>query len=414
MNNSQSKSYVISKHVVMEAYEKVKSNRGAAGIDAVSLSEFEEGMKDNLYKIWNRMSSGTYFPPPVKQVEIPKKSGGVRTLGIPTVSDRVAQMVVKMYLEPELEPEFHQDSYGYRPNKSAIDAVRTVRERCWRYDWVVEFDIVKMFDAIDHNLLMKALAYHTDEKWILMYVKRWLTAPFVDAEGKATARISGTPQGGVISPLLANLFMHYAFDIWMLRKHPNNPFARYADDGVIHCRTEEEAKEIVECLRTRMQECGLEIHPDKTKIIYCKDNARRDDNDDTTFTFLGFDFRPRESRNKAGKLFTSFCPAISKASMKSIRDEIRSWNLRNRTSFTIVELCKMIRPKLIGWQNYYCSFYKTEFKKVYKYLNYKLYQWCRKKYKNSKKKAWAWLLRVMKKLPHLLPHWKLGITNGLH
>lgn len=244
----ESKQYNISKKVVLEAYKKVKFNRGSAGVDGVDFEKFEENLKDNLYKIWNRMSSGSYFPSPVLAVEIPKKNGGTRTLGIPTISDRIAQMIARMYLEPKVEPIFHKDSYGYRVNKSAIDAVGKVRERCWRYDYVIEFDIKGLFDNIDHELLMKAVELHTEEKWMKLYIRRWLTAPFVTKKGRVIERNSGTPQGGVISPVLANIFLHYVFDIWMERNYPMAPFARYADDAVIHCKSEKQAKEIKEAL----------------------------------------------------------------------------------------------------------------------------------------------------------------------
>lgn len=267
----KTKPYEISKTVVWEAYKRVKANKGAAGVDDESIEEFETNLKDNLYKIWNRMSSGSYFPPPVKAVEIPKKNGGVRVLGVPTVSDRIAQMTVKIYFEPLVEPYFYDDSYGYRPNKSAIDAIAITRERCWRYDWVLEFDIKGLFDNIDHDLLMKAVRKHTDCKWILLYIERWLKTPFQCKEGKVVERMAGTPQGGVISPVLANLFLHYTFDRWMGMNHPNNPWARYADDAVVHCRTQEEAENLLQSLKKRFEECNLQLHPDKTRIVYCKD-----------------------------------------------------------------------------------------------------------------------------------------------
>lgn len=227
----ETKSYEISKHVVLEAFKRVKANKGAAGIDGEVLETFEGNLKNNLYKIWNRMSSGSYFPPAVKAVEIAKKNGGTRMLGVPTVADRVAQMVAKIYFEPRVEPYFHPDSYGYRPGKSAVDALKVTRQRCWKYDWVLEFDIKGLFDNIDHEVLMKAVCKHTDNPWVILYIERWLKAPFQMPDGTAQERTKGTPQGGVISPILANLFLHYAFDKWMEKHHRNKPFARYADDG---------------------------------------------------------------------------------------------------------------------------------------------------------------------------------------
>ncbi|MEX6430344.1 group II intron reverse transcriptase/maturase, partial [Ferrimicrobium acidiphilum] len=250
-------------------------NQGAAGVDGESIEEFEKDLKGNLYRIWNRMSSGSYFPPPVRAVEIPKRAGGSRVLGVPTVSDRIAQTVVKIYLEPEVEPIFHPDSYGYRPGRSALDALGRTRERCWKFDWVIDLDIRAFFDSIDHDLMLKALAKHTKERWILLYVERWLKAPLEKEDGATVQRDRGTAQGSAISPLLANLFLHYAFDVWTARNFPDCPFERYADDGVIHCATEQEAKEILVALGKRLAELGLELNPDKTAIVYCKDANRK-------------------------------------------------------------------------------------------------------------------------------------------
>jgi RNA-directed DNA polymerase len=269
---SLAKSYEISKHTVMEAYRRVKANAGAAGIDEQSIADFEAKLKDNLYKLWNRMSSGSYFPPPVRAVEIPKKAGGVRTLGVPTVADRVAQTVVAMVLEPEVEPVFHPDSYGYRPGRSALDAVSRCRERCWRHDWVVDLDIRAFFDSIPHDLLLKAVAVHTDQRWVMLYVERWLNAPLQRADGTLIERDRGTPQGSAISPLLANIFLHYAFDRWMEKSFPSAPFERYADDAVVHCRSRTQAVRIRRAITKRLAEVGLELHPDKTRIVYCKDS----------------------------------------------------------------------------------------------------------------------------------------------
>lgn len=311
----KTKSFGIPQEVVKLAYEKVKTNNGSAGIDGQTIEVFEEKLKDNLYKLWNRMSSGSYFPPPVKAVEIPKKSGGTRMLGIPTVTDRIAQMVVKIYFEPMVEPYFCQDSYGYRPGKSALDAIAITRQRCWKYDWVLEYDIKALFDTIDHELLMRAVKQHTDCKWVILYIKRWLTSPFQTADGRME-RKAGTPQGGVISPVLANLFLHYAFDKWMERNNPQNPWARYADDGIIHCKTKEEAERLLGKLDQRFRECGLELHPDKTKIIYCKDNKRTGNHQEITFDFLGYSFRPRSAQTREGERFLNFLPAVSRKQAK--------------------------------------------------------------------------------------------------
>jgi RNA-directed DNA polymerase len=408
----QTKPFAISKRVVWEAYKRVKANQGVAGIDDESIAAFEEHLKDNLYKIWNRMSSGSYFPPPVKAVEIPKKSGGKRILGIPTVADRIAQMVVKLYLEPLVEPYFHQDSYGYRPGKSALDAVAVTRRRCWRYDWVLEFDIKGLFDNIDHELLLRAVKAHTDCKWLLLYIERWLQAPFQTEEGRVIERNSGTPQGGVISPLLANLFLHYVFDKWMERNCPQNPWARYADDGVVHCRTRVEAEELLQQLHERFRECGLELHPDKTLIVYCKDDDRRGEYPETKFDFLGYTFRPRRSKNRYGKFFINFTPGVSRQARKAMRRTIRHWRLHLKPNKQLEDISRMFNPVLRGWINYYGRFYKSALYPVLRHVNRALIHWARRKYKRlnrHRRRAEHWLGKIARRDPRLFAHWQMGI-----
>ncbi|WP_339255449.1 group II intron reverse transcriptase/maturase [Paenibacillus sp. FSL P2-0136] len=407
----KTKPYEISRHAVWEAYKLVKANQGAAGVDEQSIQKFEENLKDNLYKIWNRMSSGSYFPPPVKAVEIPKKNGGVRILGIPTVSDRIAQMTVKLYVEPLVEPIFHPDSYGYRPAKSAIDAVRVTRTRCWKYDWVLEFDIKGLFDNIDHELLMKAVKKHTDCAWVALYIDRWLTAPFQMKDGSKKERTSGTPQGGVISPVLANLFMHYTFDIWMTKKHPQNPWARYADDAVIHCQTKEEAEQLLERLKERFKDCKLELHPDKTRIVYCKDDDRKGDHTEIKFDFLGYTFRPRRSKNRFGKYFINFTPAVSNKASKAMRQTIRGWRMHLKPDLDIEDLSKMFNASVRGWINYYGHFYKSQLYPVLCHMNDALVMWARKykKLERHKTKAIRWLGQLARNIPKLFAHWRLGI-----
>jgi RNA-directed DNA polymerase len=351
----------ISKQAVWEAWKHVKANQGAAGVDAETIDDFERNLKDNLYKIWNRMSSGSYFPPPVRAVAIPKKTGGERLLGIPAVSDRIAQMVVKMYFEPLVEPKFHEDSYGYRPGKSAIQAIKVTRQRCWRYNWVLEFDIKGLFDNIDHDLLMKAVGHHTQCKWILLYIERWLKAPFQKEDGTLVEREKGTPQGGVVSPVLSNLFLHYVFDKWMERNYPRNPFCRYADDAVAHCRNEAEAHKLQKALEVRFRECGLELHPQKTKIVYCKDDDRRGDYPNISFDFLGFTFRPRRSKNRRGKHFINFTPAVSNKAGKAMRETARRWKMHLRSDKVLEDLSRMFGPVIRGWINYYGSFINLRF-----------------------------------------------------
>jgi len=352
----KTKPFEISKHVVWEAYKRVKANKGAAGIDEESITAFEENLKGNLYKIWNRMSSGSYFPPPVKVVEIPKKNGGMWTLGVPTVADRIAQMVAKMYFEPVVEPVFLPDSYGYRPGKSAIEAVAVTRKRCWRYNWLLEFDIKGLFDNIDWELLMRAVRKHTDCQWLLLYIERWLRAPFQTADGRVKERKAGVPQGGVVSPLLSNLFLHSVVDVWMKRNHPQAPWARYADDAVVHCRSLEEADELLQQLHVRFRECGLELHPDKTCIVYCKDDDRRGEYPETTFDFLGYTFRPRRSKNRYGKFFINFTPAVCTKACKPMRQTIRHWYLQLKPDKELADISHMFNPVLRGWINYYGRF----------------------------------------------------------
>lgn len=408
----KTKPYEISKHVVLEAFQRVKARKGAAGIDDESLTAFEANLKNNLYKIWNRMSSGSYFPPPVKAVEIPKKTGGKRILGIPTVADRVAQMVVKIYFEPSVEPYFHPDSYGYRPGKSAIDAVAVTRQRCWRYNWVLDFDIKGLFDNIDHALLMKAVRKHTDNPWVILYISRWLKAPFQMPDDTMKERTKGTPQGGVISPVLANLFLHYAFDMWMVRNHSNKPFARYADDAVVHCRSMQEAKKLYRSLKARFAECELELHPDKTRIVYCKDDDRKGNYLKTKFDFLGYTFRPRRSKNRYGRFFINFTPAVSSKAKKAMRQTIRGWRMHLKPEKTLEDLSRMFNPVIRGWINYYGRFYKSELYAVLRHMDRALVRWARRKYKRLEthhRRANHWLGKIAKRESKLFVHWQMGI-----
>lgn len=406
----KAKPFQISKREVWEAYKRVKANKGAAGVDEETIAEFDEDLENNLYKLWNRMSSGSYFPPPVRRVEIPKDSGGTRPLGIPTVSDRIAQTVVKRYLEPKLEVHFHEDSYGYRPGKSAIDAVGVARQRCWRYDWVLDLDIKGFFDNIDHDLLMRAVRKHTDCKWVLLYIERWLKAPVQVGDGTLIPRDKGTPQGGVISPLLANLFLHYAFDVWMERNCPSIPFERFADDAICHCKSEAQAEWLKEQLRQRFVQCGLELHPRKTKIVYCKDDDRRGNYPEERFDFLGFTFRPRRSKNRWGKYFVNFSPAVSDRATKEIRQVIRSWHLHLRSDKSLDDLARMFNPIIRGWINYYASYYKSALYPTFRYLDDILSRWAMRKYKRLQRRgrrARQWLRRIVHRQPQLFAHWQL-------
>lgn len=416
MSEPRSKPFDISKRLVWEAYQKVATNKGAAGVDGQSIADFEQDLKSNLYKLWNRLSSGSYFPPPVRAVEIPKNAGGTRILGVPTVADRIAQTVVRMMLEPEVEPVFHEDSYGYRPGRSALDALAVTRRRCWKDDWVVDMDIQKFFDTIDHELLMRAVRRHTDLPWVVLYVQRWLEAPLAQADGALSRRDQGSPQGSAISPLLANLFMHYAFDAWMSRTYPRVTFERYCDDAVVHCRSKAQAEFIRDKIAARMEECGLKLHPEKTRVVYCKDASRSGSSEHEQFTFLGYTFRPRLAKSaKHGDFFVSFTPAISRDNLTRIRHKIRGWRLHRRSDMTFAEIVAHINRHVAGWIAYYGRFYKSALYAALRGLNVFLVRWAMRKYKSLKRrpnKAWVWLRDLALRRSAMLAHWKLGVVPG--
>jgi len=410
------KPFEISRHDVMRAWELVKANDGAEGVDGETIEQFESNLKGNLYKIWNRLSSGSYFPPPSREVVILKKDGGERKLGVPSVSDRVAQTVVKLSFEPMVEPYFLGDSYGYRPGRSAHQALEVTRKRCWRYDWVLEFDIRGMFDNIDHQLLMKAVRKHTSEACLLLYIERWIKAPVQQVDGSVVARNKGVQQGGVISPVLSNLFMHYAFDTWMKREYPDLPWCRYADDGLAHCRSQAEAEQLRSALEERLHECGLQMHPVKTKIVYCKDGDRRGSYPVTSFDFLGFTFRARRSKNKWGKYFVNFSPAMSNKAAKAIRQEVRSWRMPKRSDKSIEDLSSMFGATIQGWINYFGRFYRSQMYMTLRHINAKLVWWAMRKYKKlhrHRRRAEHWLGRVAERFPSLFPHWRMGLLPAV-
>lgn len=396
-----------------EAWKCIKANDGCPGIDGITLEQYEADLKDNLYKLWNRLASGSYFPSAVKRVEIPKADGSLRPLGIPTVEDRIAQMVVKHVLEPTLDAIFHPDSYGYRPGRSAIDAVRKARKRCWDNMWVVDLDIKGFFDNINHKLLLKALDKHNDRAWVRLYVERWLTAPVEHRSGRIEARTQGTPQGGVISPLLANLFLHYALDAWMKREYSFVPFERYADDVVFHCRTSLLANQLLAALKERLRDCDLEAHPGKTRIVYCKDSNRKRNFSNNSFDFLGYTFKPRKGRNRNGQIYTVFGPSMSAKAFKRIRKEIRAWGVIKWSRRSPKELAVALNPAISGWLNYYGHFGRAD--GVYRlksYLDSVLMRWARKKYKRltrSYRKAWKFINQMNIQKQHLFAHWNMNI-----
>ena len=409
------KPFKITKKQVYEAYKAVKSNQGAAGVDKETIEQFDANLKGNLYKLWNRMSSGSYFPPPVRAVSIPKKSGGERILGVPTVADRVAQMVVKQLIEPDLDPIFLANSYGYRPKKSALDAIGVTRQRCWKYNWVLEFDIKGLFDNIDHELLLRAVRKHVQCKWALLYIERWLKAPMELEDGTRVERTCGTPQGGVISPILSNLFMHYAFDLWMARTYPELPWCRYADDGLVHCRVEHEAEVVKAALQARLAECRLEMHPTKTRIVYCRDGKRRGKYPGVKFDFLGYCFRPRlVRRSRDNILFCSFAPAVSPSALKSMRAKIRDLGIRRRTELSLADIAHRINPLLRGWISYYGRYAPSALAPLLRYVNQTLLAWATRKFKRFKAhriRASHFLQALSRLNANLFVHWRLGMTG---
>jgi len=406
---SSVKPFDISKREVWEAWERVKANKGAPGVDGCSIEDFEKDLKNNLYKIWNRMSSGSYCPPPVRAVEIPKShGGGTRILGVPAVADRIAQTVAARRLEAKVEPIFHPDSYGYRPGRSALDAVDACRRRCWKTDWVIDLDIQKFFDSVRWDLVVKAVEANTCLPWVVLYVKRWLQAPLQLPDGTLQKRDRGTPQGSAISPVLANLFLHYAFDLWMTREFPAVAFERYVDDAVVHCKSETQARAVVAAIAERMEQVGLRLHPGKTRIVYCKDGKRRGSYEHASFTFLGFTFQQRRARSKSGRQFSSVLPAISKDALKKIGAEVRSWRLHLRTGRTFAELARIINPIVRGWMQYYGAFYRSALYRLLTRINAYLVRWIRRKYKRlqARKKAMKCWQGITERYPSMFAHWK--------
>jgi RNA-directed DNA polymerase len=404
------KSFEINKRLIAEAWKKVRANDGAPGVDTVSIADFADDVRGNLYKLWNRMSSGSYFPGPVRAVEIPKDHGrGVRVLGVPNTVDRVAQTAAAMLLEEKLEPIFHPDSYGYRPGRSTHDALAVTRRRCWKQDWVLDLDIRAFFDSVPWHLMLKAVAHHTDERWVLLYIERWLKAPIQMPDGTLIARDRGTPQGSPISPLLANLFMHYAFDQWMVREFRGCPFERYADDVIVHCDSEEQALILRAAIAERLGSLGLELHPEKTKIVYCKDGHRQGTFEHTSFDYLGYTFRARLARGRRGT-FVSFLPAMSTKAKAAKGQQMRAWHLNRRSGTDLSGLAEEINPQVRGWINYYGAFYRSELSFLADRIDEHLHRWAMQKFKrlrNRPEKAWAWLHGVRRREPQLFAHWYL-------
>jgi len=409
----ETKSIPISRQMIWAAYKRVRANQGSAGIDSISMKEYDAERSQHLYKLWNRMASGSYFPPPVKEVEIPKKDGKVRKLGIPTISDRVAQQAIKMYLEPRFEKIFSPNSYGYRPGKNAHQALEQVRTNCRRTDWVIDLDIKGFFDNISHSKLMLAIERHVPESWVKLYLKRWLAAPVLTKSGELkTKEGKGTPQGGVISPLLANLFLHYGFDKWLEQTDSSVKFSRYADDVIVHCRSKQQAERILELINERMKSIDLELHPEKTKIVYCKDYRRRGSYPIVKFDFLGYSFQPRTTKSKRNSgLFLGFDCAISISSRKRIADKLGDMEVEKMTFKSVVGIAQKLNPMIRGWIQYYGRYRMSELHRVFRLLNQRLTRWARKRYKRYKtsiKRSYKWLSRVQEQYPTLFYHWQLG------
>jgi len=409
MTRPEDKSFAIPKLLVWEAWRQVKANKGAPGVDGQDLDEFEADLENNLYKVWNRMSSGTWFAAPVRAVEIPKPhGGGTRMLGVPTIADRVAQTTVAMFLEPLVEPRFHPDSYGYRPGRSPHDALAVCRQRCWKYDWAIDLDVQKFFDEVPWDLIVKAVEAVTDCRWVLLYVKRWLHAPLKHPDGALEERTRGTPQGSAISPCLANLFMHYAFDSWMAREFPGCPFERFADDAIVHCTTLRQAEYVLGRIAARMGEVGLRLHPTKTRVVYCKDDQRRGEYEHTSLTFLGYEFRARGARSRTGKLFVGFLPAISPKALKAKGERLREMRIHRCTDLTLDDLARWLNPIVGGWMSYYGRYYRSALLPLLRRVSYYLRRWAGKKYRRlgSEQRFVAWWEGLVKRQPALFVHWR--------
>lgn len=397
------KSQPITKVMVWQAYKKVKSNRGASGIDGMSWEQLDTNLSKQLYKLWNRLTSGSYYPEPVKEVAIGKKDGGIRNLGIPTLLDRIAQEVVKHQLEKIVEPIFHQHSYGYRPHRSSHDAVKQSCSSCFNHDFAIDIDIKGFFDTIDHDLLLKSVAHYCQDKWILMYVERWLKAGVVRSDGQEMQTESGTPQGGVISPLLANIFLHIVFDSWMDKEHPEKPFERYADDIVVHCKTEKQAQYVLRAIEKRMKQCKLELHPKKTKIVNLRGKSEK--NYPKSYDFLGFTIRPNQAKIN-GKYYEVPSIFVSKRSRTAILEKFKAIEIHKRR-ISLELLAAKLNPIIRGVINYFHKFSDNHMRCVWNELNAKLLKWVKWEKGMYKYSAINWLRNQYKQKPKLFSHWLL-------
>ena len=413
--DEKQKSQPIEKRQVWEAFKKVRSNKGASGVDNVSIQEVSARPMKYLYPVWNRLASGSYFPQPVREVAIPKADGRIRKLGIPTVQDRTAQMVIREELEQIVDKQFSKNSFGYRPNKSAHQAIAQCRKNCMEMDWVIDLDIKSFFDEIDHDLMLKALGHFTKARHIHLYVKRWLEASVQRKDGKIYPRSKGTPQGGVISPLLANIFLHIVFDKWIEKHHPQVKFERYADDIIIHCQNFKQAMRTLEAVKARFKQCKLQIKKGKSNIVYCKRNQKKHPPFKVhyvTFDFLGFTFKPRMVKGYFGNFHLGFTPSISRKSQKRINQILFKLKLHRMVHLRLPDLANIIADKVRGWIYYYGKVRMSELHYVFRFLNMRLAKWVRNKYRRFRRKHWffayKWLRETAKHYPNLFVHWQYG------
>ncbi len=413
--DEKQKSQPIEKRQVWEAFKKVRSNKGASGVDNVSIQEVSTRPMKYLYPVWNRLASGSYFPKPVREVAIPKADGRIRKLGIPTVQDRTAQMVIREELEQIADKRFSKNSFGYRPNKSAHQAIKQCRKNCMKMDWAIDLDIKSFFDEIDHDLMLKALGHFTKERHIHLYVKRWLEASVQKKDGKVYPRSKGTPQGGVISPLLANIFLHVVFDKWIEKHHPEVKFERYADDIIIHCQNFKQAMRTLEAVKARFKQCKLQIKEGKSNIVYCKRNQKKHPPFKVhyvTFDFLGFTFKPRMVKGYFGNFHLGFTPSISRRNQKRINQILFKLKLHRMVHLRLSDLAGIIADRLRGWIYYYGKVRMSELHYVFRLLNMRLAKWVRNKYRRFRRKHWffayKWLQETAKHYPNLFVHWHYG------
>jgi len=402
------KEHPITRKMLMDAYREIRTNGQAAGVDGLTLVNYAENLNANLYKLWNRLTSGSYFPSPTREKCIPKKGGGIRSLGIATVEDRIAQQVVRAYLEPKIEPTFHNDSYGFRRGRNAHQAIRATAKRCSWHSWVIDIDIRKYFDTIDHDLLLKGVRRYTDEKWVLMYIERWLKSGTLKENGEMEERTIGSVQGGVISPLLANVFLHFVFDKWMDIHYPTIKFERYCDDIVVHCNSGKQALFIKAMIIKRLAECKLSVNEQKSKIVFCKNpkNKGQELKAHASFEFLGYTFRPMLIPTRDGILLLT-TPVMSQKSKKSVMEKLRGMKLYKK-KLRIQQLAREVNEQTTGWINYYCAFSKWSTQKLWEQVNRILIKWVMCNRNWGFKRALKWIKACFKTQPLLFRHWEIA------